>query len=107
MNMRYNGEIKLFVKAYDLLGGIPMGLKNVKIYINDELSRDYSFTYFIKRDNIYYIAPNYTFEEVYGVDAHYYRGGTFNPKPGLYNFKAEITDFDDETVVLERSVIFR
>lgn len=107
MSMRYNGEIKLFVKAYDLLGGIPMGLKNVKIYINDELSRAYDFTYFIKRNNTYYIAPEYRFEEVYGVDPHYYRGGIFTPKPGLYNFKAEIIDFDDKIVVLERSVIFR
>ena len=106
MPMSYNGEIKLFVKAYDLLGSIPMGLKRVKIYMNDELVRDYDFTYFIKRDNVYYIAPNYTFEEVYGVDSHFYRGGVFTPKRGKYTFKAEVTDFDNKTVVLTRTVNF-
>ena len=80
MPMRYNGELRLLVKAYDLLGSIPMGLKRVKIFMNEELIRDYDFTYFIKRDNIYYIAPNYRFEEVYGVDSHFYRGGSFTPK---------------------------
>lgn len=106
MSMRYNGELKLFVKAYDLLGIIPMGLKRVKIYINDELTRDYDFTYFIKKDNIYYIAPNYMFEDIYGVDPHFYRGGTFVPKKQTYKFKAEVTDFDNKTVVLTRSVNF-
>ena len=106
MPMSYNGEIKLFVKAYDLLGGIPMGLKRVKIFMNDDLVRDYDFTYFIKRDNVYYISPNYTFEEVYGVDSHFYRGGVFTPKRGKYSFKAEVTDFDNKTVVLTRTVNF-
>ncbi|WP_297204405.1 M23 family metallopeptidase [uncultured Brachyspira sp.] len=106
MSMRYNGEIKLFVKAYDLLGSIPMGLKRVKIYMNDELVRDYDFTYFIKRDNVYYISPKYTFEEVYGVDSHFYRGGVFIPKRGKYTFKAEVTDFDNKSVVLTRTVNF-
>ena len=106
MSMIYNDEIRLFVKAYDLLGSIPMGLKRVKIYMNNNLIRDYDFTYFIKRDNIYYIAPNYTFEEVYGVDSHFYRGGTFIPKKGRYIFKTEIIDFDDKTVMLERTVNF-
>ena len=106
MPMSYNGEIKLFVKAYDLLGGIPMGLKRVKIFMNDDLVRDYDFTYFIKRDNVYYISPNYTFEEVYGVDSHFYRGGVFVPKRGKYTFKAEVTDFDNKSVVLTRTVNF-
>ncbi|MEI0604899.1 M23 family metallopeptidase [Brachyspira alvinipulli] len=106
MSMRYNGEIKLFVKAYDLLGSIPMGLKRVKIYMNDELLRDYDFTYFIKRDNIYYISPNYTFEEVYGVDSHFYRGGNFIPKRGKYTFTTEVTDFDNKSVILSRTVNF-
>ncbi len=106
MPMSYSGEIKLFVKAYDLLSGIPMGLKRVKIFMNEKLLRDYDFTYFIKRDNIYYISPNYTFEEVYGVDSHFYRGGVFTPKRGKYIFKAEVTDFDNKTVVLTRTVNF-
>lgn len=106
MPMSYRGEIKLFVKAYDLLGGIPMGLKRVKIFMNDDLIRDYDFTYFIKRDNVYYISPNYSFEDVYGVDSHFYRGGVFTPKRGKYIFKAEVTDFDNKTVVLNRTVNF-
>lgn len=106
MPMRYNGELKLFVKAYDLLGAIPMGLKRVKIYINDELTRDYDFTYFIKRDNVYFISPNYAFEDIYGVDSHFYRGGTFIPKKQTYKFTAEVTDFDNKTVILTRSVNF-
>lgn len=106
MPMRYNGELRLFVKAYDLLGSIPMGLKRVKIFMNEELIRDYDFTYFIKRDNIYYIAPNYTFEEVYGVDSHFYRGGNFIPRRGKYTFKTEVTDFDNKTVTLTRIVNF-
>ena len=107
MPLRYSGNTKLFVKAYDLLGSIPMGLKRVKIYINDEVSRDYDFTYFTKKNNTYYINPDYAFEDVYGVDPHYYRGGEFYPQRKLYTFKAEITDYDDKTVVLERSVLFR
>ena len=106
MSIRYNDEIKLFVKAYDLLGSIPMGLKRVKIYMNDDLLRDYDFTYFIKQNNVYYISPDYRFEDVYGVDSHYYRGGSFIPKRGKYIFKAEVTDFDDKSVVLTRSVNF-
>lgn len=106
MNMRYRGELRLFVRAYDLLGGIPMGLKRVKIFANGELIRDYDFTYFIKKNNAYYIAPNYTFEEVYGVDSHFYRGGNFIPKIGRYIFRAEITDFDNKTVSLTRTVNF-
>lgn len=106
MSIRYNDELKLFVKAYDLLGSIPMGLKRVKIYMNDDLLRDYDFTYFIKQNNVYYISPDYRFEDVYGVDSHYYRGGSFIPKRGKYVFKAEVTDFDDKSVVLTRSVNF-
>lgn len=106
MPMKYSGELRLFVRAYDLLGSIPMGLKRVKIYMNEELVRDYDFTYFIKRDNIYYISPNYTFEEVYGVDSHFYRGGNFIPKKGRYIFKAEVTDFDNKSVSLTRTVNF-
>lgn len=106
MNMRYSGELRLFVRAYDLLGSIPMGLKRVKIFMNEELIRDYDFTYFIKRNNIYYIAPNYPFEEVYGVDSHFYRGGNFIPRRGRYIFRAEVTDFDDKTVSLTRTVNF-
>lgn len=105
--MRYNGELRLFVKAYDLLGSLPMGLKRIKIYINDEIVRDYDFTYLIKKDNTYYIYPNYTFEEVYGVDPHFYRGGAFTPKRGNYTFRVEATDFDDKTVTLSRTVTFR
>ena len=74
--------------------------------MNDELVRDYDFTYFIKRDNVYYISPKYTFEEVYGVDSHFYRGGVFIPKRGKYTFKAEVTDFDNKSVVLTRTVNF-
>lgn len=106
MSIRYNDELKLFVKAYDLLGSIPMGLKRVKIHMNDDLLRDYDFTYFIKQNNVYYISPDYRFEDVYGVDSHYYRGGSFIPKRGKYIFKAEVTDFDDKSVVLTRSVNF-
>ena len=74
--------------------------------MNDDLLRDYDFTYFIKQNNVYYISPDYRFEDVYGVDSHYYRGGSFIPKRGKYIFKAEVTDFDDKSVVLTRSVNF-
>ena len=79
---------------------------SIKIYMNDDLLRDYDFTYFIKQNNVYYISPDYRFEDVYGVDSHYYRGGSFIPKRGKYIFKAEVTDFDDKSVVLTRSVNF-
>ena len=45
-------------------------------------------------------------EEVYGVDSHFYRGGVFVPKRGKYTFKAEVTDFDNKSVVLTRTVNF-
>lgn len=107
MPFRYNGELKLFVKAYDLLGNITVGLKRVRIFINDSLVRDYDFSYFIKRDNVYFISPHYLFEDVYGVDSHFYRGGEFTPKRGLYTFRAEVVDFDDNVVTLTRTVNFQ
>ena len=107
MSIRYSGEIKIFVKANDFTGNIPLGLKNVKIYMNEKLMREYDFEELVIKNNVYYVKPNYTFEEVYGVDSHFYRGGVFSPSRGKqYKFTAEITDFGGHTVTLTRRVNF-
>lgn len=106
MNMRYNGEIRIFVKANDLLGNIPLGIKNIEIYMNDTLMREYNFEELIIKNNVYYVKPDYKFEDVYGVDSHFYRGGTFTPRRGQYKFRTVVTDFGDNTVELTRHVNF-
>lgn len=106
MDMRYSGQIKLFVKAYDLVGGITTGLKRVRIFMNGTLMRDYDFNALIKKNNVYHIEPDYKFEDVFGVDPHFYRGGVFTPTRGKYIFTAEITDFGGNMTTLSRTVNF-
>ncbi len=106
MELRYNGEVKIFVKANDFIGSIPLGIKNIKIYMNDDLMREYNFEELFVRNNTYYVKPDYKFEDVYGVDPHFYRGGTFTPRRGKYKFTTVVTDFGDNTVDLTRNVYF-
>lgn len=106
MRIRYNGRMKLFVKAHDMMGYIRTGPRKVKIFIDDKLVREYDFSYFIRQDFNYYIAPKYSYTEVYGVDKYYYRGGYFTPNKSRHTFKTIVEDFAGNVTTMSRYVYF-
>ena len=104
--MSYNGEIKLFFKAYDLLDRIPIRLKKVKIFINDDLVRDYDFRYLIKRDNVYYIDLIILLKKCIEYILIFTKTEYLHQKWKNTQFKTEVTDFDNKTVIVTRAVNF-
>ncbi|MBI4979521.1 MAG: M23 family metallopeptidase [Spirochaetes bacterium] len=106
--VRGRGEMKLFVKAYDIAeGNFQTGLKHLRISMDDTVLRDYDFSYLIKKNNEYCVAPGYPFDDVYGADKYFYRGGLITPSKARHVFSAEAEDFAGNKTELSVPVYFR
>lgn len=106
--IKNSGEMKYFLKAYDKTeNGYQTGLRRVRMYIDGELVRDYDFSFLVKKKQEYCVAPGYPFDEVYGVDPYFYRGGTFIPTKYKHTFSAEVEDFFSNTTSYSATVVFR
>ena len=108
---------KIFIKAWDIRSGHEemrrqgryysvQGIKRITLLIDDEVVRDYDFTFLINHNNKLFVFPDYSFQDVYGEN-WYYRFGDFTPVKKSHVFKARCEDWSGNTDTKSVMILFK